>query len=81
MKRVTLSDWNNSYFAKPKSKRTLYRYISEGRLYPAPEKVGRDYEIEAWAILMDDVCMKNTRLLMEKINGQKQKCEKQRASA
>ena len=77
MKRISLSDWNNLYFAKPKSKRSLYRYIRDGRLYPAPEKVGRDYEIEPWAILINENIIKEPRMLMEKLNGQKQKCKEQ----
>ncbi|MFB0770327.1 excisionase [Proteus cibi] len=81
MKRITLLEWNNRYFAKPKTLRTLYRYISEGRLYPTPEKVGGSYEIEPWAILTNDKLVKDPQSLMERINGQKQKCKEQVATA
>lgn len=81
MKRITLLEWNNRYFAKPKTPRTLYRYISEGRLYPAPEKVGREYELEPWTILTNDKMVREPQYLMERINGQKQKCKEQGTTA
>ncbi|MBO8262627.1 excisionase [Proteus mirabilis] len=77
MKRITLSEWNNKYFAKPRSPRQLSRYIKEGKLYPAPEKVGREYELEPWTVLTNDKMVREPQYLMEKINGQKQKCKEQ----
>ncbi|HCT6317996.1 TPA: excisionase [Proteus mirabilis] len=77
MKRITLSEWNNKYFANPRSQRQLSRYIKEGRLYPAPKKVGREYELEPWTILTNDKMVREPQYLMEKINGQKQKCKEQ----
>lgn len=71
MKRLTLDEWNNNFFARPRSRRSLYRYIKEGKIFPAPIKVGRDYEIESTAILLDNNAIKNSQSLMERINGQK----------
>lgn len=77
MKRITLAEWNNSYFVKPRSTRQLYRYIKDSRLYPAPEKVGRDYEVEPCTVLINEKMIREPKLLMEKLNGQKQKCKEQ----
>lgn len=80
MARITLTEWNLQYFAKPRRPRTLYLYIQNGKIFPAPIKVGRDYEVEESAILLDGNSISNTSVLMERINGKKAEQRKRGAA-
>lgn len=81
MKKITLSKWNNEYFARPRTPRTLYQYVKDGKIFPAPVKVGREYEVEPTAILIDNECITDTNSLMERINGQKTEARKRGVAA
>lgn len=78
MKKLSLQEWSSIYFRRPRSDRTLYLYIKGGKIYPAPIKVGREYEVEPYAILLDKNSISDSSTLMERINGQKEKSRKQR---
>lgn len=71
--KLTLSDWNKNYFARPRSRRMLSRYIKAGKIFPTPVKVGREYEVEESAILLTNEIVSNTGTLMRRINEQKER--------
>lgn len=73
--KLTLSDWNKSYFARPRSRRMLSRYIRDGKIFPTPVKVGREYEVEDSAILLTTETVSNTSMLVRRINEQKARRE------
>lgn len=73
--KLTLIDWNKNYFARPRSRRMLSRYIRDGKIFPAPVKVGREYEVEDSAILLTTETVSNTSMLMRRINEQKARRE------
>lgn len=54
----------------------LYDYVKNGKIYPAPTKIGREYEVEPYAILLDKSVIADPAVLMERINGQKEKARK-----
>lgn len=81
MRKITLDEWNYNYFAKPRTKKSLYNYIKNGRIFPSPVKVGGIYEIERYAILIDAESMQNPSELMGRINEQKEKFREQRFTA
>lgn len=80
--RITLSEWNKIYFdEKPRGSRQLYRYIQDGKIYPAPIKVGRGYLLESYAILLDQEAVSNPNTLMRRINEQKERSKDKRFTA
>jgi hypothetical protein len=44
--RVRLTDWASRHFAPPPAERTLRLWVAEGRIVPAPIKVGRAYYVD-----------------------------------
>lgn len=81
MYKITLQQWNERYFVRPRSARTLYHYIQNGLIYPAPVKKGREYEIDNNAILLDKNSIENTGALMKRIqDGRKTQKGKYRAT-
>lgn len=79
--RVTLSEWNKKYFARPRSARQLSRYIQDGKIFPAPIKVGREYEVDSEAILLNNETVRNPNTLMRRINEQKERSKNKRFTA
>lgn len=73
--RVTLDDWNEQYFAKPRTRKSLYNYIREGKIQPPPIKVGRSYEVEKDAVFVND-WEQIPYSVLERINGQKKEKRK-----
>lgn len=54
MKKISLKEWNDS-LNRPKSMRTIYRWVEDGKIYPPPEKIGRDYEVDMNASYIDPI--------------------------
>lgn len=79
--RITLSEWNKIYFARPRTRRMLSIYIKEGKIFPAPIKVGREYEVDSNAILLDKELINNPMLLKERINEQAKRRKDERFTA
>lgn len=79
--RVTLKEWNKKYFARPRSARQLSRYIQDGKIYPAPVKIGREYEVDSEAILLNKEAINNPNTLMRRINEQKERSKNKRFTA
>lgn len=44
--KVTLATWAASHFSPPPADRTLRLWVREGRIVPAPVKVGRSYYVD-----------------------------------
>lgn len=44
--KVTLTTWAASHFSPPPADRTLRLWVREGRIIPAPVKVGRSYYVD-----------------------------------
>lgn len=69
--KLTLNEWNKYYFQnQARSTKQLSRYVREGKIYPAPIKVGRAYEVEPNAIFLTKELIQNPRLMAEKIHEQ-----------
>lgn len=49
---LTLDVWDKRKFNKPHDIRTLRRWVREGRIYPKPEKVGREYQVRPDAVYL-----------------------------
>lgn len=47
--KVTLTTWAASHFSPPPAERTLRLWVREGRIVPAPLKIGRTYYVEPTA--------------------------------
>lgn len=43
---IPLTDWDARHFAKPHSRRTLQGWAREGKIQPAPVKVGKEWLVE-----------------------------------
>lgn len=46
MKLITLAEWAESKFSQPYKKGTLWMWARTGRIYPPPEKIGRNWWVE-----------------------------------
>lgn len=44
--RLGLAEWAKRNFNPPPAERTLYHWVKEGRIVPAPIKVGRAYYVD-----------------------------------
>lgn len=44
-KQIPLTDWAERHYAPPPSRRTLQAWAREGRIYPEPVLVGREYRV------------------------------------
>ncbi len=44
-KLLTLDEWARAVYETPPSKATLLRWVKQCRIYPPPEKHGRDYRV------------------------------------
>lgn len=54
VKPVPLPVWANKLRGDyPPSMKTVYRWIAQGRIYPRPEKIGRDYFVLETARYVD----------------------------
>lgn len=49
MTKITLTAWAARQFDPPPAERTLRIWARQGRIYPAPIKVGRSYYVEPTA--------------------------------
>lgn len=49
MTKITLTAWAAKQFDPPPAERTLRLWVSEGRIVPAPLKIGRTYYVEPTA--------------------------------
>ena len=49
-KLITLALWARIRFDPPPPSRTLYRWIEQGKIIPAPIRLGRPYYVEADAV-------------------------------
>ena len=52
--KIPLCDWASKHYSPPPSNWTLRRWAREGRIYPAPEKVGKSYYVEEDAQLLTE---------------------------
>ncbi|EMY0609736.1 excisionase [Yersinia enterocolitica] len=50
--KISLKEWNERR-DKPRSMKQIYRWVEAGKIYPPPEKIGRDYEVESTATYID----------------------------
>ncbi len=50
--KVRLTDWAEKHYSPAPSIHTLRRMVRNGEIYPAPEKIGRDYYVEETASRM-----------------------------
>lgn len=78
MKTITLLEWAEQKFSQPYKLNTLRMWARTGRIYPAPEKIGRDWQVNPNAQYVNprnpkDVAEKakpaNKYRLLERING------------
>lgn len=46
MKLITLAEWAESKFSQPYKKGTLWMWARTGRIYPPPEKIGRNWWVK-----------------------------------
>lgn len=51
--KLRLNEWLKSQFDPPPAIRTARLWIKEGKIYPAPIKVGRAYYVEESAVFQD----------------------------
>lgn len=47
---ITLEEWDKLNFDPPHSIRTLREWAKNGRIYPKPELVGREYRVQPDAV-------------------------------
>ncbi|HFF8547232.1 TPA: excisionase [Kluyvera cryocrescens] len=52
-KLMNLLEWANSVYSTPPSLSTLRRWCREGRIYPAPERHGKEYRLLPDSIYVD----------------------------
>lgn len=52
-KLLNLLEWAEETYSKPPSLSTLRRWAREGRIYPAPELHGREYQVQPGATYVD----------------------------
>lgn len=45
MKKVPLPDWAATHYSPPPSLWVLRKWAREGQIWPAPERVGRDWYV------------------------------------
>ncbi|CAI1111133.1 excisionase [Serratia quinivorans] len=78
MKSITLEEWAQMKFSQPYKLNTLRMWARTGRIYPAPEKVGRDWQVQPNAVYVNpknprDVAQKAKPIskykLVERIHG------------
>lgn len=50
MSGITLEEWDRRKFDPPHSVSTLRAWARTGRIYPQPERVGREYRVQEDAI-------------------------------
>jgi hypothetical protein len=50
---VTLKEWAELMFSKIPHKNTLLRWVRDGHIYPAPEKVGKSWQVKRDAKYVD----------------------------
>jgi len=43
---LTLEEWDRKNFSKPHSLNTLRCWARTGQIYPQPQKVGREYQVD-----------------------------------
>ncbi|AZS49967.1 excisionase [Entomomonas moraniae] len=79
--RVTFSEWNKNYFARPRTRQMSSNYIKEGKIFSAPIKVGREYEVDSNAILLDKELINNPMRLKERMNEQTKSRKDERFTA
>lgn len=53
MMKIRLSDWLEREFSPAPAMRTARRWIKQGKIYPAPVKIGKAYYVEKNAIFQD----------------------------
>lgn len=53
-KKITLEAWAALHYDPPPSLRTLREWARDGRIQPAPQKVGRTYYVRPDAMHIDD---------------------------
>jgi predicted site-specific integrase-resolvase len=53
VRRITLETWAERRYAKPPSRKTLYRWIRDARILPRPTKEGRAYFVMEDARVVD----------------------------
>lgn len=51
--KIRLSDWLMQQFSPAPCMRTARNWIKQGKIYPAPVKVGRAYYVEQSAVFND----------------------------
>ncbi|MGH1475218.1 excisionase [Yersinia proxima] len=47
--KISLKEWNEQR-DRPRSMKQIYRWVEAGKIYPPPERVGKEYEVESTAI-------------------------------
>lgn len=52
--KIPLCDWASKHYSPPPSNWTLRRWAREGRIYPAPEKIGKTYYVDENATYLSD---------------------------
>lgn len=65
-KLITLQEWASSTFEQPPSVYTLRRWVKDGKIYPAPKKIGRTYYVQPGAQYVDDY---NSTSFLEAVRG------------
>lgn len=51
---ITLQEWAVATFSKVPHNNTLLRWVSEGRIQPQPEKIGRIWRVKPTAVYKAD---------------------------
>jgi hypothetical protein len=49
---LTLSEWDKRVFNPPHSQRTLQKWAREGKIYPKPKRIGREYRVQEGAVFV-----------------------------
>ncbi|QCG95028.1 excisionase [Azospirillum sp. TSA2s] len=52
-KLLTLEEWANANYASPPGIKTLQRWARERKIYPPPEKHGKEYKVQPGARYLD----------------------------
>lgn len=67
--KLTLQQWNERTFARPRTRDTIYRMIAKGLIYPAPTKIGKEYEFDESAKCIDPTKPYKPNSLLTRINN------------
>ncbi|PWC10499.1 excisionase [Brenneria corticis] len=65
-KLLTLEEWAKRNYEEPRpSQQTLWRWARNGKIYPAPEKHGREYRVREEAIYINPKSFSLARKLIQ----------------